>query len=228
MKQDMTLPENNLRVKEAESGDWKIEKFEIVEDMSMTIFNMRSAGRSVVPGWYWKLKHGSTVVMSNTPAEIRDHRVFICKAQGNVLINGLGLGVINEILLAKPEVEHITVVEASEDVIKLTGVHYENEPRVTIVHDDAFEYKPPKGVRYNAVWNDIWNDICSDNLEDMKRLHRKYGRKADWIGSWCRYECERQWRENQKWERQWNMFRPSPKLEEAAKKLQEDSNGIKL
>ena len=41
-------------------------------------------------------------------------------------------GVILEILLAKSEVDHITVVEMSEDVIKLVAPHYEKEKRVTI------------------------------------------------------------------------------------------------
>ncbi len=159
----------------------------------------------MTPGVYWRLKRGNEVVMSNTPAEIRDHREFIRRACGNVLINGLGLGVIVEILLAKPEVEHITIIETSEDVIKLTGKYYDDEPRVTIIHDDAFKYVPPKGTRYNAVWHDIFDNICEKNIEDMKKLHRKYGRRCDWQGSWCRWECERQRRESQKYDREWNM-----------------------
>jgi hypothetical protein len=34
------------------------------------------------------------------------------------------------------------------------------------------------------VWHDIWLDLCTDNLEGMGKLHRKYGRRTDWQGSW--------------------------------------------
>jgi hypothetical protein len=55
----------------------------------------------------------------------------------------------------------------------------------------AFEWKPPKGVRYDAAWHDVWDDICTDNLVGMRKLHRKYGKRCGWQGSWCRGECER-------------------------------------
>lgn len=60
-----------------------------------------------------------------------------------------------------------------------------------IINADAFAYKPPKSKRYGAVWHDIWANICADNLPEMHKLHRKYGRIADWQGSWCRWQCER-------------------------------------
>jgi spermidine synthase len=92
--------------------------------------------------------------------------------------------------LRKPEVEHVTVVEQSEDVIKLVASHYEG-PRVTIVHADAMTYQPPTGAKFGAVWHDIWDDICADNLDEMKILHRRYGRRTVWQGSWARELCER-------------------------------------
>ena len=62
--------------------------------------------------------------------------------------------------------------------------------RITELKDNAFEYKLPKGVRYDVVWHDIWDYITSDNLPEMIKLHRKYGRKCDYQESWCRYRCE--------------------------------------
>lgn len=131
--------------------------------------------------------------MTDTPAEIRDLYPLRRMATGQVLINGLGLGVAVEMCLSKPEVEHVTVIEISQEVIQLVGSYLKliHGDRLTVIHADAFEYKHPKGVRYNAVWHDIWDSICADNLPEMHRLHRKYGRRTDWQGSWCRYECER-------------------------------------
>lgn len=108
-------------------------------------------------------------------------------------MNGLGLGLIVGCMLEKEQVNHVTVIEISAEVIELVGTHYLKKygDRLTIIHADALEYKPSKGQRFNTVWHDIWPTICSDHLPDMHKLHRKYGRRCDWQGSWCRYLMER-------------------------------------
>lgn len=190
------------RVPDQKSEHWSIESFEVKEDdFQRMLFNFRNPGRGVAPGKYKRLMYlpSQDVMMSNTPAEIMDHWGFIREARGHVLVNGLGLGIVLEMLLAKPEVTKITVIEKDSEIIDLVKPHFDNEDRVEIVHDDAFTYQPPQGVRYDAVWHDIWLNITSDNLEEMKKLHRKYGRKTDWQGSWCRDECERIRREDQRY-----------------------------
>jgi predicted membrane-bound spermidine synthase len=129
------------------------------------------------------------MIMSDTPAEVADHRELIHVASGSVLLNGLGLGVAARLILAKPVVTDVTIIELSPDVIKLVSPHI-SDPRLTIIEADAFTWQPPRGKRFNAVWHDIWDDICSDNLPGMHKLHRRYGRRADWQGSWCRELCE--------------------------------------
>ena len=89
--------------------------------------------------------------------------------------------------------ERVTVVEVNQDVIDLVGPHYSalyGAHHVEIVHGDALTYQPPKKVRYGAVWHDIWANICPDNLPEMHKLHRRYGRRSDWQGSWSRHLCE--------------------------------------
>ena len=93
-------------------------------------------------------------------------------------------------ILLKPEVTDVTVVEISQELIDIVAPHYPDE-RVTFVCASAFDYKPPKGKRYQMVWHDIWDYICADNLPEMTKLHRKYGRRTDWQGSWCKAECQR-------------------------------------
>lgn len=182
-------------IPEGTSGNWQVEHFTVTED-DIRIFNMRCAfqpggyRRMMEPGTYERLMRGRHVVMSNTPAEKGDYRWFVYKATGRVLLNGLGLGCVLRDLLDKPDIENVTVIEKSPDVIALVAPHIIDH-RVTIIEADAFEWKPPKGVRYDAVWHDIWDDICADNLPEMHTLHRKYGRRADYQESWCRGECER-------------------------------------
>lgn len=177
---------------EGREGQWAIEKFEVPPDAVGTI-SFALKGRAIRPGEYTRLVHQERgVVMSDTPAEKRDHVGFVHNAKGHVLINGLGIGMCLGAALAKLEVERVTVVEIDPDVIALVGGHYAADSRVQIVNASAFEYKPPRGIRYGAVWHDIWDDMCSDNLPEMMSLHRKYGKLADWQGSWGRWECERQ------------------------------------
>lgn len=123
---------------------------------------------------------GWVPVMSDTPAEVQGHDEVIQNATGRVLITGLGLGVVVSALLAKPEVEHITVVEIDRDVIGLTGHYYSNHPKVTLVNDDALEfartYKSNTGWvspdrRFDFAWHDIWTHISYRNLDDSLAEH---------------------------------------------------------
>lgn len=184
-----------VTIPEGEKGLWKVERFEIPET-SIESMRLSFSGRSVTPGTYTRLMRGRALVMSDTPAERRDHYGFVRNAKGHVLINGLGIGMCLNAVLKKPEVTKATVIEISQDVVDLVGPHYLEDSRVEIVCASAFDYQPPKGVRYGAVWHDIWDDICSDNLPEMHKLHRKYERRADWQGSWCRETCEYQKRQD--------------------------------
>ena len=186
-----------VSVPEGVSGKWRVERFTVTEEAAAlerirSIFN---GGRGVPAGTYTRLTRGGEVVMSDTPDEISDHLHAIHRAHGHVLINGLGLGMVLQAVLRKPEVERATVVDNSADVIALVGPHYQAMfgDRLTIIEADALEYKPPKGSRFGVVWHDIWDGICSDNLPDMKALHRRYGRLTEWQGSWGRELAERRW-----------------------------------
>jgi hypothetical protein len=123
--------------------------------------------------------------MSDTPAEMRDHREAARRAHGSCLINGLGLGMILAAVLRKPDVTDVTVVEFDADVIALVGPTYDADPRLTIVNADAFTYQPPPGRRYAMAWHDIWSGIAATNLVSMAVLMRKYEPIADWQGCWA-------------------------------------------
>lgn len=180
------------KVPEGQSGNWRVEKY-TVEEKDAKFAEMRAAihgSRRYVPaGTYTRLKCGGETVMSDTPDELRDFCVFVHRAHGSVLINGLGLGCVVQALLAKPEVTNITVIEKSPDVIALVEPTL-RDPRLTVICADAYEWVPPKGQRWNCVWHDIWTDLCTDNLKDMAKLHRKYGRRCDHQASWCKEELE--------------------------------------
>lgn len=191
MKYKSTVPEGI-------SGDWRVERFTVSpadEQMERirALISFSSRGRFVPAGNYTRLMYKNSVVMSDTPDEVNDHWAPVRMAKGHCLINGLGLGVVLDLICQKNEVEFVTVVEISEDVMRLVGEYFREiyGDRIELIIADAYLFKPPKGERYGMVWHDIWNDLCGDNLEGMKKLHRKYGRRTDWQGSWGRELCQR-------------------------------------
>ena len=183
-----------MEIPDGKSGRWEIDTLDLTEN-DVFITNLRAmfkpGGRTIKPGRYKRLRRDGFVIMSNTPAEMRDFAHLRRMGQGNVLINGLGLGCVVAMFLNLEAVEKLTVIEAASDVISLVAPYFQVDKRFTVIHDDAFKYKPPKGVRYDLVWHDIWDAICPDNLLEMARLHRKYGRRADYQGSWGKGLCKR-------------------------------------
>ena len=192
--------EYKVTVPEGKSGIWSVEKF-TVSQRDAKFFNLRQAinshrgYRPISHGKYTRLAREGAwdAIMTDTPAEIRDHLDPIYEAKGYILINGLGLGVVLNACLKKKEVEHCTVVEKSEDVIKLVAPHYYKKfghKRLTIVQDDAFTFnqpkliKPPSG-KFDMVWHDLWDNICVDNLPEYTKLKRRYAKRTRWQGCWA-------------------------------------------
>lgn len=181
-----------VNLPEGSSGDWRVEYFKVSKDAA-AFESIRAivsgTGRGVPEGRYTALYCNQSLVMSDTLDEMWDHMFPIheaCDRGGRVLINGLGLGMVAAAILMGNAVEKVTVIENSPDVIALVGptltARYGH--RLEIIEADAFEYKPPKGQRFSVVWHDIWNELCTDNLKDMGTLHRRYGNRCDWQGSW--------------------------------------------
>lgn len=179
---DDLIPQVNIP--EGVSGPWEVRRVEV----KPSIASFRE--RFFKPGIYTHLYRGRSLVMSDTPAERYDHAGFVRNATGDVLISGLGLGMCLGAVLLKPQVTSVTVVEISEDVIRLVAPSY-SDPRVTIVHADTRDWRPPRGARFGAVWHDIWDDICTDNRAEMATLNRRYARIAKWKGCWSQDQIDR-------------------------------------
>jgi len=111
-------------IPDAISGDWSIQSITVKERELSQMISYFKTGRGVPAGDYKKLVRSGTVVMSNTPDEIRDFLHFTRHAKGKILINGLGLGCVVKVLLDNPEVTNITVIEKSQDVINLVSPYF--------------------------------------------------------------------------------------------------------
>ena len=170
------------------SGVWAVSSFEITQRQSE--FSLMRAYQHpmeyVPPGKYRHLTRDRRTIMSNTPFEIHTNAPIIRAGRGRVLINGLGLGVVLTALQKKMDVDEVWVVEQSTDVIALVWPSFAADSRMRLCHSDALTFMPPKRMKFDAVWHDIWDDVSTENLPQMVALHRKYGRRAAWQGSWAR------------------------------------------
>ena len=178
------LEQYKVNVPEGKSGNWSVEKFEVKENDPGRLYYMLH-GRDVPAGTYTRLSHNNTVIMSDTPCEIRDHLGFIHRAKGRCLVNGLGLGVVAKALLENPEVTHIDVVEIEQDVINLVWPTYYTNAKIKIHYGDAFTFIWPNGTSWDCIWHDIWPTLCTDNLEEVTKLKRKYARRTNWQAAWA-------------------------------------------
>ena len=186
-----------VTVPDGKKGLWRIDTFTLTEgDVLMANLRARRDGNHELvcnPGTYRRLVNKVRgCIMSNTPMEIRTAVEAYHHATGRVLINGLGLGMVLEGVLSKPDVTYVRVIEIDQDVIDLVGPHFANDPRVEIIRADAYLYKPAKGEQFDYVWHDIWDDISPDNLPLMAKLLRKYARRTPLQACWSRKMALRQ------------------------------------
>lgn len=196
---------------EGSSGNARIEHFDVNKHASeMTSFRR---GEYVREGRYTRLIVDNVVMMSDTHMEKNSNWSIVHNAKGHVLIAGLGLGMITLPILAKPEVETVTVVEMNPHVIRLVEPCLRKRPesaKLTIVEADIFAWEPPKSMKWDTIYFDIWPFICTDNLAEMTRLHKKFARrktsKSAFMDSWMRQTLQSQNRADKREEAKWGRF----------------------
>lgn len=191
----------------------KIEHFTVSKEDSdrTTIRTCMYPEEYVPPGTYVKLIIDGRIMMSDTLNEQRTNYKVVQKANGNVLIAGLGLGMILVPILEKPEVTSVTVIEKAEPVVFLVGVcgTFPNRKKLTIIRSDIFEWKPPVGIKYDTIYFDVWENICGDNLLEITKLKRKFARNLNrtnpkaWMGAWEESRLRYHARRERAYERTW-------------------------
>lgn len=195
----------------SERGEARIEHFTITpadakHQNFMMSFRPGTGLDHLEPGRYARLYVGNVLMMSDTPMERRTNWEVVREARGDVLVAGLGLGLILYPMLVNPEVRSITVVEKSRDVIGLVWPHvvqYRDEhgridhdqitgdryrgPILNVIAADVLTWQPPKGSTWDTLYFDIWPDQSLDNLTQIARLHQRFKarkRAGGWMSSW--------------------------------------------
>lgn len=118
---------------------------------------------------------GGNEWMTLTPVDLDTCEEAIQAAHGRVVTFGLGLGYYAYMVSEKEEVESVTVVELSPDVIRLFENHIlpqmPNRHKIKIVNADAFEYaeRVMPNEAFDLAFVDTWRD-ASDGAPMYKKM----------------------------------------------------------
>src|SRR5258705_8091316 len=140
----------------------------IVHDSPDALTRARAArdGQPLREKIYTRLFVDGVLWMTDSEFECYTNYPFLRRAFGDVLIAGLGLGLILRPLIESNEVTSITVIEQSADVIELIRPHYDCK-KLSVIQADATTWKVP-AKRYNFVYLDIWANVPNeDNLPEI-------------------------------------------------------------
>jgi len=184
-------------VPEGASAEARVTHFNVTaeearwSEMRATVTGRRDL--SVRQGRYAKLEVGGMLMMTDTQMEQASNLDVIIQARGDVLIAGLGLGLIVLPIARKRDVARVTVVEHSPGVIDLVEAPLRQHltsrvsRKLAVVPGDIFKWRPEQpGRQFDTIYFDIWADYGTHAKEAvaLRRAFARYLRKDGWIGAW--------------------------------------------
>jgi hypothetical protein len=189
---------------EGQSGNAKLSRLLVSQqdarfsELRAFISGSGSLRDAVSEGAYARLHVDGCLVMSDTPMERDSNYRFLMNASragGDVLVGGLGLGMILVPLLKMDNVTSVRVIEKSEGVVALVVpplLEYLGPlgRKLSVVQGDILTWKPEPKTLWDCIYFDIWADICTDNLDEIATLKRRFARRLNrnnpsaWMGAW--------------------------------------------
>ena len=179
----------NIRIPNARFGRWelKYEHYKAYEAFVCDEMILKPDFREIQRIGFFDSDFSYPAVMEDghewmaiKPNETATITFAVNAAHGRVATFGLGMGYYPYLVHLKPDVESITIIERSADVIELFKMHvlpqFDHPEKVRIVQADAFEYaaKQMPAERFDYAFADTWRDV-SDGLPmylRMKKLER--------------------------------------------------------
>ena len=133
------------------------------------------------------LKKGySMPLMQDSEAEYNDHQWLWDNATGDVLIGGLGVGLVNKVLIDNSNITSVTIIEKYQDVIDLVWDNCAKDERFNLIHADINTWEIPADSHWDIGFFDTWisNDVWS--LDEYKNdMIEKYSPHLTKINGWC-------------------------------------------
>ncbi len=174
----------NVKIPEVKFGRWelKTERYPAYRGVICDDMELYPDFREVPPLGFFTEDFSFPAVLEDgnewmtlTPVDLDTCDEAIRKAHGKVVTFGLGLGYYAYMVSCKDNVESITVVEKSEDVISLFKRYilpqFSSPEKVRIVCDDAFLYAEHKmpSEKFDVAFVDTWRD-ASDGAPMYERM----------------------------------------------------------
>ena len=177
--------EGYISIPEGKSGDIKVVHVTRPKGTKLSTANVRCQIMGGQQGVTLKYKHESTwhslqekgrgVWMTDDPCEQAQMRESIQHLYGEVLVGGLGLGVVVKMLSEIEEVDSITVVEKSQDVINLVWQPLcsqmdGTETKLEVICGDLFEELErfaKEERQFDSAIYDIWQSDGEGTFFDV-------------------------------------------------------------
>jgi hypothetical protein len=106
------------------------------------------------------LLESGDIWMSDSQPEVEEIMGAVAVAKGDVLIAGLGIGLLPTFLKDKEDVVRIDIVEMHQQVIDLVFDQIAS-PKMKIINDDIFHYLDTTSNKYDLIYIDIWKPITT-------------------------------------------------------------------
>lgn len=174
----------NIKIPEASRGSWRLTNMTLKPYEAFVCNDfLVPADRRLIPqiGFFTEpfsypavLENGREW-MTLMPNETVTTQLAVKAAKGRVATFGLGLGYFTYMASQKPEVESVTVIELSPDVITLFQEYilpqFPNGNKVKILCEDAFRYVEETMTPddFDFVFADFWHDV-GDGREPYLKL----------------------------------------------------------
>lgn len=162
---------------------------EIVHDAPDMLTRLRAArdGQPLRADKYTRLLIDGSVWMTDAEYECATNREIIRRAHGDVLIAGLGLGLILPPIICKRSVTSVTVVEMNADVIAVVGPYYLTSAKVIIAKGDIFKWRTRRNfdVIYFDIFQNVPNSGDRPTIDHLKRRYREHLKPGGWMSAWC-------------------------------------------
>ena len=185
-KYDKAFPEMAKLIKPQETENFKI-THTVVTENDVKLAKLRSAihanrdNDGLKPGTYVVLSRKSSMynstIMSDTWYEKFTNYELVDKARGDVLIAGLGIGMVVLALQDKDEVTTITIIEKEHEIINMIKSSIPFNKKINIIHTDIFKFNPH--TKYDTIYFDIWDNVCGDNWQDIVHLQHLFQGKRN-------------------------------------------------
>ena len=173
----------NIKIPAHVRGKWALKEEFLApyEPFVCRDFKVLPDGRMLPQIAFFKEKYPFPAVLENgrewmtlQPNEMVTTWPAIGKARGRVLTFGMGLGYFTYHAVEKPEVESVTVVDISDDVLALFREYilpqFPHKEKVKLVKKDAFTFaEEDMAGNFDFAFADIWHD-AGDGREPYLKM----------------------------------------------------------